>query len=320
MRRLGCLIAFALLATAVLTSSASPASGQELRVLRLNAFSPDAPTLLARASGALAEAGLDVDMTLTPSSTEQMQRLSDGSYDIVSTGFDNVLAWSGRAGAEIVAVAQTDNAIELPIMAVPEVHDWSDLRGKPLAVDAADTAFALVLRRVLQTQGLELDRDYTFVAVGATAQRFQALQDRRGFAGILNPPFDAQARAAGMVKLGDQHQVLPDYPGGVLAVRRDWAEANTDDLVAFLHAWVRAGQMAAADPDAAAPEFAQAANLPVEAARSRLPAAFNDGALQPRGLQAVLDLRNLYGYQLPMGPELESYYDTTYYDAATAQP
>jgi ABC-type nitrate/sulfonate/bicarbonate transport system substrate-binding protein len=317
-RRLGSLIGFTLIALAFLIGPPS-ASGQELHVLRLNAFSPDAPTLLARASGALAEAGLDVDLSITASSTEQMQRLSDGTYDVVSTGFDNVLAWSGRAGAEIVAVAQTDNVIQLPIMAVPEIHDWSDLRGKPMAVDAADTAFALVLRRVLETHGLELDRDYSFVAVGATASRFQALQERQGYAAILNPPFDAQARAAGMVSFGDQREVLPDYPGGVLAVRREWADAHTDDLVAFLRAWVQAGQMAAADPDAAATEFAQAANLPLAAARSRLPAAFNDGALQPRGLQAVLDLRNLYGYQLPMGPELETYYDTSYYEAATSE-
>ena len=295
------------------------ASAQAPRVLRLNAFSPDAPTLLARASGALADARLDVDLSITASSTEQMQGLSDGTYEVVSTGFDNVLAWSGRAGAEIIAVAQTDNAIQLPIMAVPEIHDWSDLRGKPMAVDAADTAFALVLRRVLETHGLELDRDYSFVAVGATASRFQALQDRRGYAAVLNAPFDAQARAAGMVSLGDQHEVLPDYPGGVLAVRREWAEANEDALVAFLRAWVKAGQIAAADPDAAAAQFAQAADLPLAGARSRLPMAFNDGALQPRGLQAVLDLRNLYGYQLPMGPDLSTYYDTRYYEAATSE-
>jgi ABC-type nitrate/sulfonate/bicarbonate transport system substrate-binding protein len=288
------------------------------RVLHLSAFSPDPPTVLARASGALDQAGLDVELTITGSSTEQMQGLSDGTYDLVSTGFDNVLAWSGRAEAEIIAVAQTDNVIQLPIIAVPEIHDWSDLRGKPLAVDAADTAFALVLRRVLETHGLELDRDYSFVAMGATAARFQALQERRGFAAILNPPFDTQALAAGMVPFGDQRQVLPDYPGGVLAVRRDWAQANADDLVAFLRAWVRAGQMASADPGAAAAEYASAANLPPAVARARLPAAFNDGALQPAGLQTVLDLRTSYGYQLPMGPQLETYYDTAYYDAATA--
>jgi ABC-type nitrate/sulfonate/bicarbonate transport system substrate-binding protein len=122
-----------------------------------------------------------------------------------------------------------------------------------------------------------------------------------------------------MVAFGNQRDVLPDYPGGVLAVRRDWAEANADTLVRFLRAWVHAGQMATADPDAAAATFAEAANLPLGTARSRLPALFNDGALQPAGLQAVLDLRTSYGYALPMGPNLDVYYDTTYYATATRQ-
>lgn len=304
---------------AVLVLLSTPAAiAQSPRVLRMSAFSQDAPTVLARANGALAEAGLDVDMTITASSTEQMQGLADGTFDLVSTGFDNVLAWSGRdGGPEMIAVAQTDNAILLPVVARPEIHDWSDLRGKPLAVDAADTAFALVLRRILQTHGLELGRDYTFVAVGATASRLQALQDQRGYAAILNAPFDAQAIGMGMLPYGDQREVLPAYPGGVLAVRREWAEANADDLVAFLSTWVQTGQRIAADPDGAAVEYAAATNLPLATARRVLPAAFNDGALQPPGLQAVLDLRTLFGYQLPMGPALDVYYDGSYYAAAT---
>lgn len=315
MRRLLCLLSFVALAL-VLTAPAL-AAAQAPRVLRLSGFVPDGPTALARASGALAAAGLDVEVTITASSTEQMQGLSDGTYDLVSTAFDNVLAWSGRAGAEIIVVAQTDAAVELPILARPEIGDWSELRGKPVAVDAADTAFALVLRRVLLAHGLELDRDYTVVAVGAPAARLQAMQDGRAFAAILNPPTDAQALAAGMVSLGDQREILPNYPGSVLAVRRDWARDNRDVLVAFLRAWTQAGQLAAAEPDAAAQTFGRAVNLPTATALRLLPTAFDGGAVQEGGLQTVLDLRNAFGYQLPMGSQLAVYYDVSYHQAAT---
>jgi ABC-type nitrate/sulfonate/bicarbonate transport system substrate-binding protein len=303
---------------ASLSLAAGPAAAQDARVLRMSTFVPDAPTVLARANGGLGAAGISMDVTITSSSTEQMQGLSDGTYDIASTAFDNVLAWSGRAGADIIAVAQTDGSVELPIVARPEIHDWADLRGKPLAVDAADTAFALVLRRVLEAHDLQLDRDYTFVAIGAPVPRLQAMEHGTAYAAILNPPTDAQAIAEGMVLLGDQRQVLPDYPGGVLAVRRDWAQANRQELVAFLRAWSLAGQLAAADPQTAAEAFAEAADLPPTAARRLLPTDFNAGALQVAGLQTVLDLRNRYAYQLPMGPELSVYYDPSYYDEAVA--
>jgi ABC-type nitrate/sulfonate/bicarbonate transport system substrate-binding protein len=295
----------------------SVVAAQNTRVLRMSTFVPDSSTVLARASGALAASGLDVDVTITPSSTAQMQGLSDGTYDIASTAFDNVLAWSGRAGADIVAVSQTDAAVELPILVRPEISDWSDLRGHVLAVDAADTAFALVLRRVLRAHGLELDRDYTFAAVGATAFRLQAMQDGTAYGAILNPPVDAQALAAGMVRLGDQSEVLPEYPGGVLAVRRDWAEANTNDLIAFLRAWSAAGELAEAEPDAAAATLGKVIGVSPDQARRRLPIAFNGGALNIAGLAAVLGLRNEFGYELPMGPDLSVYYDTRYYQAAS---
>jgi ABC-type nitrate/sulfonate/bicarbonate transport system substrate-binding protein len=317
MRPTICLLAFGMLVVTIMSAPAASAA-QSGRVLRMSAFGQDPFTNLSRASGALAAAGLEVEITITPSSTEQMTGLSDGTYDLASTAFDNVLAWSGRAGADIIAVAQTDAAVELPILARPEVHDWSDLAGRTLAVDAADTAFALVLRRVVQAHGLELDRDYSFAAVGATASRFQALQEGRGYAAILNPPFDAQGEAAGMIRLGDQHAVLPDYPGGVLAVRRDWAQANRDVLVRFLRVWSTTGQLAEAEPDAAAAAFGRVLNQPAPAARRLLPTAFNGGALHVDGLRQVLELRNLFGYQLPMGPQLAVYYDTAYYQAATA--
>jgi ABC-type nitrate/sulfonate/bicarbonate transport system substrate-binding protein len=297
-----------------------PAIAQDQqRVLHMSAFAPDALIELAQANGSLAAAGLDVQTAITPSSTEQMQGLSDGTYDIASTAFDNVLAWSGRAGATIVAIAQTDSGAVLPIVVRPEINDWSDLRGKPVAVDAADTAFAVVLRRVLRAHGLELNTDYTFVPFGAPAARLAALQDGRAYAAILNPPFDAQGEAAGLKSFGDHKEVLPDYPGGVLAVRADWAEANRQDLEKFLLTWIQAGGFAAAHPDDAAAILAQATGTPAQAARMSLPVAFNGGAIQDAGLMTVLDLRNEFGYQLPMGPQLGVYIDTSYYqDAAVS--
>ena len=60
------------------------------------------------------------------------------------------------------------------------------------------------------------------------------------FAGVLNAPWDAKAAAAGMVRFADHRAVLPDYPGGVFAVGRQWAAENRPLLVKFLSAWNRA--------------------------------------------------------------------------------
>ena len=88
----------------LLATSAS-AQQKDLRQLRLSVFRVDAAMLVAKARGLFAAEGLDVKITTTPNSTDQMRGISKGSFEIASTAFDNVLAWSGREGAEIVAVA-----------------------------------------------------------------------------------------------------------------------------------------------------------------------------------------------------------------------
>jgi ABC-type nitrate/sulfonate/bicarbonate transport system substrate-binding protein len=139
-----------------------------LAPVRFITFNMDAATIAAQTRGYFAAQSIDLQVTLTPNSTDQMRGLGQGTWDIASTAFDNVLSWSGRdAGPEIVAVLQRGTPLNLPVYVRPEIHDWADLRGRPLAVDAVDTAYALVLRRVLLAHGLDLERgDYELIPVG----------------------------------------------------------------------------------------------------------------------------------------------------------
>src|SRR5438552_2781923 len=201
-----------LLLIAVFVCSA-PAQQRELRVVQVNVFREDPATVIGRLKNLFAAEGLDVKITRTANSTDQMRGLSNGTYQIAATAFDNVLGWSGREGAELVAVSQIIDQAVFPVFVRPEIKQWSDLRGKKLAVDAVDTAFALVLRKVLLAQGLDFSRgDYELIAVGNTPLRLESMKRGETVAGVLTPPIDAQAIAAGMVRIGDSREVLPDFP------------------------------------------------------------------------------------------------------------
>ena len=179
-------------------------------------FGESAAIALARAAGLMEAEGLDVEVTRTPSSTEQMRGLINGRWQIASTAFDNVLAWSEREGPEVVAIARAGSGVNLPVYVRPEIATWDDLRGKALAVDAVDTAFGLVLRRILQEHDLELDRDYTFVPAGATGYRLESMEKGETFAGVLNPPWSKRAEEVGMKLMARHDEVVPGYPGGGL--------------------------------------------------------------------------------------------------------
>jgi ABC-type nitrate/sulfonate/bicarbonate transport system substrate-binding protein len=312
------------LTAAVLLSllvAAIPAQAQqkELRKVHVIWFVPDPAVIVAKSRGLFTAEGLDVETTVTGSSTQQMRGISNGTYDIASTAFDNVLAWSGKEGAEIVAAAQTADTIVLPLFVRPEIRSWNDLRGRKLAVDAVDTAFALVLRRILLVNGLDLKRgDYELVAVGATGRRLESMKRGDTFAAIINAPVDAQATAAGMVRMDYQREVLQDYSGGVWAVNRAWAQSHKNELVGFLRAWL-AGNRWAKDPanrEEAIRLVTAGGGLSPQAAAGLLSRLPKDGALNMTGLKAVLDLRTQFGFTLPKGSSLEPYYDLSYYREA----
>ena len=285
--------------------------------LLVNVFNVDAGLIVARAKGIFAAAGLEVGVMVTPNSTDQMRGLSLGSWQIVSTAFDNVLGWSGREGAEIVAIAQVAQGITLPVYVRPEIKSWEDLRGKPLAVDAVDTAYALVLRRILLAHGLEMERgDYTLLPKGATGHRLESMNQGESFAGVLNPPWDAKADAAGMKRFADQREILPNYPGGVFAVSRKWANDNRAILTKYLTAWDQGLRWAqdVKNRDETIKLIAEAEKMDEKNAANRLRQLPSNGRLNLAGLQTVLDLRVLFGLTPPMGQDLPKYSDESFYD------
>ena len=290
--------------------------------LLVNVFNVDAALIVARAKGLFAANGLEVDIMVTPNSTDQMRGLSHGSWQIVSTAFDNVLGWSGREGAEIVAIAQVAQGITLPVYVRPEITSWEELRGKPLAVDAVDTAYALVLRRILLAHGLEMDRgDYTLLPKGATGQRLESMTGGETFAGVLNPPWDAKANAAGMKRFADQREILPDYPGGVFAVNRQWADENRDTIVNYLAAWDEGLRWARDEKnrDEVIELISEAEKMDEKSAANRLRQLPTDGRLNLAGLQSVLDLRVQFGLTPPMGKDLVKYYDESFHNQRSSK-
>jgi ABC-type nitrate/sulfonate/bicarbonate transport system substrate-binding protein len=284
--------------------------------LVVNVFNIDAAVNVARARGMFAAAGIDVELLVTPNSTDQMRGLSKGSWQIVSTAFDNVLGWSGRQGAEIAAIAQVSQGITLPVYVRPEIKSWSDLRGKKLAVDAVDTAYALVLRRIILEHGLDFDRgDYELIPLGTTGARLESMTRGETFAGVLNPPWDKKAEAAGHQRFADHREVLPNYPGGVFAVSRKWAEENHRLLGEFLRVWNDALRWCQDNTNRSDALKIIAAEEKVDetgAARklAQLPAS---GKLNLAGLQCVLDLRVQFRLTPPMGKILVTYCDESFY-------
>jgi ABC-type nitrate/sulfonate/bicarbonate transport system substrate-binding protein len=130
-------------------------------------------------------------------------------------------------------------------MVRPEINGIADIKGKVVAVDAPNTAYALVAKKILKNNGLIEGRDYTVRPVGGTLQRSQAIATNPELvAGIVNLPFSITVREKGLKSLGRTRDLIGPYQATGAFVMRPWAQANGDALERYLAAYVESVRIA----------------------------------------------------------------------------
>src|SRR6185503_9457676 len=167
--------------------------------------------------------------------------------------------------------------------------------GRILVVDAPDTAYALLAKKILLKHGLTEGRDYVVKPVGRGELRLKAMaSDKENAAAILNLPFTIQAEQLGLKSLGSTVDMLGPYQANGAFVQRAWAKANSALL----------------DRDIAARTW----HLLADPARGFTP----DARFDRKGFDNMLALRaEMEGGRAPAAPE--KYFDLSYYERALSR-
>jgi len=193
------------------------------------------PLYVAQGRKLFEREGVTVAVTLTGSSTHQLEQMRSGGYDIGFQQSDHVVR-AVETGSDLCIVMAQGHAPELSLVVAAGIKTFADLRDRDIAVDGANTGYALLLRKLLAENGLPKTA-YRFVEIGGSQERFDALKNGRAVASWLNPPFDRNLFAAGFGALGTTTQFFPTYPGSIAAARRSWAVQHADQLVGFIRAF-----------------------------------------------------------------------------------
>ena len=200
------------------------------------------PTYVAQRQGFFAKHGVDVNLRYTPNSVYLMTGLIEGRFDLAATaGIDNLVAYQEGQGEapvkvqpELVAFLGTDDGF-LNLVALPQVKSVTDLRGKDLGVDALTTGFAFVLREMVERAGIK-DSEVKYVRAGATNLRYAALLDQKFAATLLSSPYDLQAEAKGLTRVGSATELLGAYQGRAVFGMRGWIKDNEAAVIGFMRA------------------------------------------------------------------------------------
>ena len=208
-------------------------------LLRVNIFitSSNLPLLAAMAKGCFAQRGLTIEVQNTPNSDEQRTGLAAGKFEIAHAAVDNAVAMI-EAGNDAVIVSGGDAGMN-DFMVRNEINSIEDLRGKLLAVDAPNTAYALAAKKILKLHGLLENRDYTVKLAGGTGPRAAAMvANPQLAAGMINPPFSFSVLDKGLKSLGSQFNLLGPYQATGAFVMRSWAARHADVLTHYLAAYI----------------------------------------------------------------------------------
>jgi ABC-type nitrate/sulfonate/bicarbonate transport system substrate-binding protein len=279
--------------------------------------------------GAFAKQKLEIDLINTPNSRVLREGLAKGEYQLGHAASDNAVAMVELAKADVILAMGGDNGFN-HVVAQPEIKSFNDLRGKTVVVDAPNTAFALILYKVLQLNGLARDKDYKVAPIGGTPARYKAMTTDKANAGagIMNPPWLFRALDAGLRDLGPTARAIGAYQSDSLFVMRDWAKANSDSVTGYIRGYVQGRRwvLDRNNREAAAKLLADRVKLPMETALRAYDVATDpkdgmtrDAAFDWDGFRNVLALRaEIEGQWGGKPPAPEKYVDLSYYGKAIA--
>jgi NitT/TauT family transport system substrate-binding protein len=300
-------------------------------LLRVNIFntSSNLPLLAAVAKGYFANRDLTIEVQNTPNSDEQRAGLAAGKFDIAHAAVDNAVAMieaENGMGRDAVIVSGGDAGMN-DFMVRSEINSIEDLRGKLLAVDAPNTAYALAAKKILKLNGLIENRDYSVKLAGGTGPRAAAMvADVQLAAGMINPPFSFTVLDKGLKSLGSQFDLLGPYQATGAYVMRPWAAQHADGLTRYLAAYIE-GQRYVLNPANRVEMVAllmdrfklsqQVADGTYEALVKPGSGLASDARFNADGFKTVLAIRaEMEGMWGGVPPASGKYLDLSYYDKA----
>lgn len=250
------------------------------------------PVYVAQSLGLWKQAGVEVEITVTGSSIQQLDQLKKGEFDIGFQQVDHIVR-GVELGADLFIFMGQSHAPELSLIVSKDINSIGDLKGKTIVVDDARTGYSLLLKKLFELNGFT-ESDTHFKNVGGSQERFDAMKNGEGSACFINPPFDRNLVTAGLKSLGASSDFFPTYPGPIAATRRAWASAHKADLIAFIRGFNQAyvWLQNPANKSAAVPLLPARLNMAVDSAMRALERVFR----RPRpqitedGVRQVMDL------------------------------
>jgi NitT/TauT family transport system substrate-binding protein len=194
-------------------------------------------SFVARDAGFLAMYGLDARIVVFDAGSILAQAALSGEVKIsVSSGPATIASRS--QGADTIIVAACVNILPYSLVAAKDITEWSQLKGKKLAISRFGSGTDTAVRLVLKKYGLDPAKDVIIVQLGTQPNRFQALAAGAIDATIISPPLDIAAKKQGYPIVVNITELGIPYPQQVIETTDRFTRESPHTVKSFLKGFI----------------------------------------------------------------------------------
>jgi ABC-type nitrate/sulfonate/bicarbonate transport system substrate-binding protein len=188
-------------------------------------------------AGEFKKAGLEIDPIMISGGSKSMQALLSGGLDFAHVS-GGVSVQANLSGADVTIIATAANSMSAGVIAAKEIKSYQQLKGKRIGIASFGGNNDIGLRFAFKKNGIDPDKDVTFLQLGGERNRLTALERGAISATIISPPGLFVAETQGYSRLGDLSTMGMRYPElSIVARKRDLKERR-DLIRRYLRAYV----------------------------------------------------------------------------------
>jgi ABC-type nitrate/sulfonate/bicarbonate transport system substrate-binding protein len=215
-------------------AAAAPAAQARARVEvgRLPGAAFQWPLYAALDKGFFAAQALDPEEIQIGTPNDAARAIVSNSVNFAHFSVDAAIR-AVEAGGDLVVVGSEIANPAFSLIVQPELRDYSQIKGKSLAVSTPKDGAAVVLRLMLRAKGLG-ENDYDFLPVGTTPNRYAAMKSRQADGAIMTQPLDFVAIDEGYHLLGRSTDVIQHFMFMSVSTNRTWAREQRPVTVRYV--------------------------------------------------------------------------------------
>jgi NitT/TauT family transport system substrate-binding protein len=189
--------------------------------------------LLEKELGYFREEGLKPEFVLVRGGSIAVKGLIAGNFDYIITGGPVVDAVvRARQPLKLIFTAEMAS---FWLMAQPEIRSIADLKGKTVGINTFGGSSEFTMREILRRNGLDPVKDMTFLVVGASSDRFNALVAGTVHSTLATPPGNFKAVQMGYRKLASAVDYVK-WPQAGLATTDEKILRDPEEVVKMVRA------------------------------------------------------------------------------------